>query len=113
MSMMAIGWAALAGLLLLLSFRGPAYAVALYMMTFFAAPHLWWWGDDLPGLRYSFISGFAVVGAVLFHQLQSTGETEQRFGKVHKAAIAMAANATLVHFLIGSNPSISLSNYIE
>jgi len=113
MSLMALAWAALAAVLLLLSLKRPAYAVAFYMMTFFAAPHLWWWGSDLPALRYSFLSGFAVIGAVLFQRALAGDETGQRFGRVHKAAIAMAVNATFVHFLIGSTPSVSISNYIE
>ena len=27
----------------------PVWAIAFYMQTFFAAPQLWWWGDEVRG----------------------------------------------------------------
>lgn len=88
----------------------PVWAVALYMLTFFAAPHLWWWGDDLPSLRYALIASFVLTVAVV---LKRDPEGGQRFRFFHGAALGMAVNATLVHFLIASTPSVSWSNYVE
>jgi O-antigen ligase len=113
MSATAVIWAALAATLALLSFRRPVYGVSFYMMTFFAAPHLWWWGDDLPELRYAGISGLVLLLSVLFHRSQSTEDHGHRFSTVHKAAIAMAINATFVHFAIASRPDVSVDNYVE
>jgi O-antigen ligase len=113
MSLTAAVWVALATALPLLSLRRPVYAVSFYMMTFFAAPHLWWWGDELPELRYAGIAGLVLLGAVLIHRLQSQGDQERRFSSVHKLAVAMAFNATFVHFAIASRPDISVDNYVE
>jgi putative inorganic carbon (HCO3(-)) transporter len=113
MSITAGTWAAIFLSLLVLSLRRPAYAVALYLLTFFAAPHLWWWREDLPDLRYAVIAGVALLGAVLFCRVRSTEVGGHRFTSVHIAAIAMAVNATFVHFAISSTPSVSIDNYVE
>lgn len=111
MSFTAGLWVACFALLVPLSFlHRPAWAVALYMLTFFAAPHLWWWGDDVPDLRYALISGFVLTLAVL---VKRTPGTTHRFSLVHAVAIGVAVNATLVHFLIASRPSVSVGNYVE
>lgn len=80
------------------------------MLTFFAAPHLWWWGDELPSLRYALIASFVLAVAVI---LKRDPDGSQRFTFIHVAAIGMAVNATLVHFLIASTPSVSWNNYVE
>jgi O-antigen ligase len=113
MSVTPATWAALAVFLVVMSFKRPAYAVAFYMMTFFAAPHMWWWGDQLPDLRYSLISGLVVLASVVFYLANSPPERGHRFGFVHIVAIGMALNATFVHFALASVPSISIDNYIE
>jgi O-antigen ligase len=113
MSLTAAAWLALAAMCSVLSLKRPVYAVSFYLMTFFAAPHLWWWGDDLPSLRYAGIAGLVLLGAVLLHLGQSPADQGHRFSAVHKFAIGMAINATFVHFLIASRPSISVDNYIE
>jgi putative inorganic carbon (hco3(-)) transporter len=113
MSVMAMAWVAIALTSLLLVLRRSAYAVGFYMLTFFAAPHLWWWGKDLPSLRYAVIAGLVMLGAVLFHMNRSSQEREFSFTIVHKAAIGMALNATFVHFFLASVPSVSVDNYVE
>lgn len=113
MSLSALIWVAVAVTLVVLSLRRSAYAVALYMMTFFSAPHLWWWGSDLPSMRYSLIAGVLIIGALVFQRALSPGDLGQRFSRTHIAAIGMAANATFVHFVLASYPSISVDNYVE
>ena len=112
MSVTAAVWALLATSLVLLSIRRPVYAVAFYMLTFFAAPHLWWWGDDLPTLRYAGISGLVLLGTVLLQWSQQEGQGHH-FTTVHKALIAIAVNATFVQFVVASRPNITLEDYIE
>ena len=113
MSATAAAWALIATTLLALSIHRASYAVGLYMLTFFAAPHLWWWGQDLPGLRYALIAGLVLCVAVALKSGQADASHRHQWGTVHKAAIAMVVNATVVHFLIGSTPSVSIDNYIE
>lgn len=112
MSATAILWGLIAATLLLVSLHRPAYAVAFYMLTFFAAPNLWWWGKALPDLRYAIIAGLVLLVAVLLRP-RGNAETPYRFGAVHVVAILMAANATFVHFLLASVPAVSLDNYVQ
>jgi hypothetical protein len=112
MSATAAVWALLATTLVLLAIRRPAYGIAFYMLTFFAAPHLWWWGDDLPALRYAGISGLVLLGAVLLHWPQQQNQGH-RFTTVHKVLIAIVVNATFVQFVLASRPDITLEDYIE
>jgi putative inorganic carbon (hco3(-)) transporter len=113
MSFTAGVWVVLASTLALRSFGRPVWAAALYMLTFFAAPHYWWWGRDLPDLRYALLSGLLLLVAVALYRTTETEDGGHRFTVAHFAAIGMAVNATFVHFFLASRPSISFSNYIE
>jgi len=113
MSLTAGAWAFLAVLLALSSLSRPVWAVALYMLTFFAAPHLWWWGDDLPSVRYALLAGFVLLVAVLVQQGQQLPGGRHRWSRVHTAGVLIAANATFVHFFLASVPSVSVDNYLE
>jgi hypothetical protein len=112
MSITAATWALTALTLTVLSLRRPSYAVAFYMLTFFAAPHLWWWGSDLPAVRYALVAGGVLLIAVILRGGQSD-EYGHQWSRVHTYAIAMIVNATIVHFFIGSTPSVSIDNYVE
>jgi putative inorganic carbon (HCO3(-)) transporter len=113
MSATAAAWALLGVTLLVLSLRRPAYGVAFYMLTFFAAPHLWWWGNDLPELRYASIAGVVLLGAVTLYLANSPEDHGHRFTRVHVTAVAMALNVTFVQLLIASTPSISVEDYVQ
>ena len=115
MSATALIWAALAIFLLVKSFSRASWAVALYMLTFFAAPHLWWWGTDLPRVRYAYISGFVLLAAVIWQKMTST---EPDAGKsrrviVHTAAFALVANAIFVHVALASSRVVSFLELLE
>src|SRR5690606_7302741 len=71
MSLTAMTWCLLAISLSAASVSRPVWALSVYMLTFFAAPSLWWWGDELPELRYSLISGFILLVSVLLHGTHS------------------------------------------
>ncbi|WP_396625811.1 O-antigen ligase family protein [Luteitalea sp.] len=103
-------WSALALALTALSISRPSWAVALYFLTFFAAPEFWWWGRDLPDLRYALIAG-----GVLFvsSSLHSGASENRRIAPAHWAAVAMAVNATFVHFFLAVQPNSSLRVYAE
>jgi O-antigen ligase len=86
------------------------WAVAFYYQTFFAAPHLWWWGDDIPRARYALWAGALLVGAVI----AKSGHTIERSQKfIGNVGIAFAINATIVHFGWSTVPEISVDNYTE
>ena len=118
MSLTAIVWACLAVGTCVLSLKRPVWAVAFYMLTYFAAPHLWWWGDDLPSFRYAFWAGIWLLIVVVFHSLTQSGTrlpgTDGGLGRTARfAAAGMVLNATVVHFLIAAEPDISLDTYVE
>lgn len=111
MSFTAATWAALAGFLLIGSVARPAWAVALYMLTFFAAPQLWWWGNDLPSIRYALIAGWILLVSAVACDSSRTIRGPARLASY--AAIGMVVNATAVHFFLASHPEISIDGYVE
>jgi putative inorganic carbon (hco3(-)) transporter len=112
-SFTAILWIAIACILVLLSLRRPAWAVSLYMLTFFAAPQLWWWGKGLPPIRYAYISGLVLLIAVVFRAGRSSASSIAAGKLASIAAILMVANATMVDQVITSIPEISFDTYLE
>src|SRR5262245_30025798 len=107
MSLTAIAWVLLFGSLTVSSLIRPVWAVSLYMLTFFAAPHLWWWGDQIPDQRYALIAGLILLGAVAFNTAQAS-EGERQWSRAHSAALLIVLNATFVHFVVASTPSVSV-----
>jgi hypothetical protein len=113
MSATSLAWAALGGMLVLFSMGRSVWAVALYLMTFFAAPQLWWWGNELPEMRYQFWAGIVLLGAVLWSLSRSSEDAGRRFTWTHAAAVGIALNATMVNFVLASDPVTSGEDWIE
>jgi O-antigen ligase len=113
MSLTAGTWVVLAVGLTLLSFRRPVWGLAFYIQTFFAFPSLWWWGDELPDLRYALLAGYLLAGGVMFNAMRQPDDVGHRFGLPHQAVIAIVLNATFVHFTLASRPDISAKTYTE
>jgi hypothetical protein len=112
MSLTSAIWAGLFVLLPALSLARAGWAIPLYMLTFFAAPQLWWWGDQLPDLRYSLTSGFVLIGAAFLGQTQPQ-EGRRHFGIVQWAVFGIVLNAVLVHLFLAAGPSHSRAELIE
>jgi len=112
MSLTALIWVALFASFLLMSFRRPVWALALYFLTFFAMPPFWWWGDDLPMLRYSLWAGCILLGAVAI--VPGAGVPNRpTTSKLRTVALAMIVNAALVHLVLGIDKRVSLEVLIE
>ena len=109
MSGTALIWVAIALTLAVLSLRRPVWAVALYFQTFFAAPHLWWWGDEIPRLRYSLWSGCLLLIVVARPYLRD----KLPWSAARTAAVLFVLNATFVHLLLAPNREISFDQYLE
>jgi hypothetical protein len=112
MSLTAIVWVLTAIVLIPLAFKRPVWAIALYMQTYFAAPQNWWWGDQIPRLRYALWAGVILLIAAVVHKSQN-GDDGRKISGAHKAAIFMCINATLVHLLFAVDRSISIDTYTE
>jgi putative inorganic carbon (HCO3(-)) transporter len=113
MSLTAAAWVLVAAVLVIRSLQRPAWAIGLYFLTFFAAPHLWWWGEDLPRARYALWSGAALIASVVLYLARINDDDRHRFKLVHYAAIGFALNATFVHFFLATSPPVSLEDYTE
>ncbi|BCS33201.1 hypothetical protein TBR22_A24280 [Luteitalea sp. TBR-22] len=111
MSATAALWFLILGLTGLMSIARPTWAIALYMATFFAAPQNWWWGDEVPNLRYALVAGFVLIVTVVLNRPQP--REGHRFTFSHAAALLMTVNATFVHFFLAPKPAISVGNYSE
>ena len=111
MSATALLWLAILVATTAMSITRPAWAMALYMATFFAAPQNWWWGDEVPTLRYALIAGFVLIISVIINRPDEKSGHKLTF--VHWAALLMTVNATFVHFFLATRPNVSIGNYVE
>jgi hypothetical protein len=111
MSATALLWLAILVATAAMSITRPAWAMALYMATFFAAPQNWWWGDEVPTLRYALIAGFVLIISVVINRPDEKSGHKLTF--VHWAALLMTVNATFVHFFLATRPNVSIGNYVE
>ena len=113
MSLTALLWVLLAATQIVLSFGRPAWAVAFYLQTFFAAPQLWWWGRDLPSLRYALWAGILLLAVVVLHSARTPEAGQLRRRTIYMAAAGMVVNGTFVHYVLAPVPAISLDTYVE
>lgn len=113
MSITAGVWALLAVSLAAASLSRASWALALYMLTFFAAPQLWWWGRDLPGLRYALIAGFVLLASVVLNSSKAAIRQNVSARATTLAGLAMIANATFVQVALATDPAISFDGYVE
>jgi len=106
----AILWLALFVLLTFKALGRSSWGIALYMLTFFALPAAWWWGQ---GLLTTITDNWNLVGALLLAvalfldgQFRLPGPNE--FARMPLFVLfAFALNATLVHFLFADSPQHS------
>jgi putative inorganic carbon (hco3(-)) transporter len=112
MSLSAIIWVALAITFLVMSLKRPVWALALYFLTFFAAPSFWWWGDDLPNLRYALWAGYVLLAAVVIVPVQGIPNLPAT-DKLKTLSIAMLVNAAVVHLVLAVDRSISVEVLVE
>ena len=113
MSLTAVAWLAGVVCLAVLTLSRPAYGFALYLLTFFANPAYWWWGDEVPAIQWNFYSGWIFLIAAAVHASSSREATEKPgSGMVGVFAIAMVVNATAVHLLLAPDYSVSFDSYI-
>ena len=56
MTLTLAAWCVLLVWLVIKSFGRPSYAIGVYMLTFFAHPLYWWWGDPIEDFRWNFLA---------------------------------------------------------
>ncbi len=111
MSFTVLLWMALfAGLALLTLYR-PAWGIVLYLFTFYAEPHFWWWGKWLTGTfgdRINLAAALIFALGVFLHRSTSAFQMPREHRWVLGLIMLYAINATLVHFLFANDPARSL-----
>lgn len=109
MSATTLAWLAALAILFVSSFKRASYAVALYMVTFLVSPEIWWWGDELPRLRWNFYAGLTVLLAVLLARTRSEWKGTSPFSTpAVPVVVFIMINAALVHVFLAANPVSSL-----
>ena len=115
MSLTAMAWLAGVAGLAVLTLSRPAYGFALYLLTFFANPTYWWWGDELPvEIQWNLYSGWVFLIAAFLHTLGSPKDEAPKStsGWVNIFAIGMVVNATAVHLLLAPDYAVSFESYL-
>jgi putative inorganic carbon (hco3(-)) transporter len=94
------------------SLQRPVYGVSLYMMTFFAIPHGWWWGTPLNAItmRWSLIASLVLATSVIVNNRINVVRDQPVAKRVFTLLLLCAINATFVHFLLADNPVRSYNN---
>ncbi len=105
MSLTAIVWIILFVTLSLMTLQRSSWGFALYLLTFYAMPILWWWGDGFLTsitVRWNLIAALIFAIGVLLDSRphRSISFTSEREVKL---LVFYAINALLVHFLLASN----------
>ena len=102
-------WMAIAALLAMRSFVRPSYAVGLYMLTFFAAPKFWWWGDVIEDYRWNLFAGVLLLVTIVATQKNDDTTPSERplASTAVPILVFMAVNVVLVHLLLAVNPASS------
>ena len=109
MSLTLVVWCVILLVLMVKSLSRPSYAIGVYMLTFFAHPQFWWWGDPLEGYRWNFLAGTLLVGTLLISRAKLTTTGERPLSTNAAPILAfMVVNAVLVHALFAVNPVSSM-----
>jgi O-antigen ligase len=111
MSLTTIVWLITLVTLFVLALRRPVYGFSLYLLTFFMFPKFWWWGRDLPELRWNFYAAIVLAVATLAHWTMAEDRPKMP-ASVRALLILLAMNATMIHFFLAPNRAISEDTYV-
>jgi putative inorganic carbon (HCO3(-)) transporter len=111
MSLTALAWLVTLIALLGLALKRPVYGLSAYLLTFFMFPRFWWWGDDLPSLRWNLYAGVVLLLVTVWSRVRSADDQPVVPGKICLLLVLIAANATFVHFALAPDLAISSGSY--
>src|SRR5688572_10616076 len=114
MSLTLAAWLAAFAVLTVRAFtHGPAYGLALYLLTFFVNPLFWWWGNDTIGTYRWNLAASIIYATTVLLNLGSNPKPAQPVSVWPQIlAVAFLANATIVHFFLAPNQEISFDRYL-
>ncbi len=112
MSLTALAWITCFLLFSLRGLRSPIHACYAYLLTFFAAPQLWWWGGSLVGITYSWnlFAALQLAVSVLINAKKMQAKSSAA-NNVWKWCILLQAlyalNVLAVHYSFALDPEVS------
>ena len=92
-----------------LSLRKKHLGFRLYLLTFYASPLAWWWGEGVLrgfGARWNLAASIIFLLAVLFDSRPKI--LAKSFNWMFVALAIYFANAAFVHFIWADNPEHSV-----
>ncbi|TWT89739.1 O-Antigen ligase [Pseudobythopirellula maris] len=110
MSQTGLAWLVCYVVLAALTFRRSVYGFPLYLMTFYAPPQLWWWGQGVLmsiGDRWALAAGVIFAGGVFFDHRQRAVPLPPIARRMFTLLGVYVLNATMVHFLFALDPADS------
>lgn len=111
MSITAVCWFLVLAGLLVLSLKRPVYALSLYFFTFFLSPTFWWWGDEIPDLRWNLLTGCFLLAIAIAQRLREGAPVLPEGAWLKGLAIAILVNASFIHFFLAADPVLSSEPY--
>ncbi|MEK6247909.1 MAG: O-antigen ligase family protein [Planctomycetales bacterium] len=100
--------------LLMMAFQRPIWAVAFYLLNYFAQPPYWPWGGPLPlSMRWSLFAGFVLLSAIALRGRRSELRSDSDQSRITWCILLMLANATVVHYAMARYVDESFDVYIE
>ena len=87
-----------------MAFRKPAWGIALYLLTFYLSPQLWWWGEPISAIsnRINIVTATLLAG-IVYLNTDGRQPLSQHSRKVLFFLALYSVNATLVHFVLADN----------
>jgi len=90
------------------TFVKPRWGIALYFLTLFASPPLWWWGRGFTDIRPNLIASFIIIVALVVHGRVPVSDAVDKWYRLMRYLVIMiVANATFVHCFLAADTSIS------
>ncbi len=109
MSLTLVVWLAAFALFAVMAFAKPIWGIALYFLSYFGDPATWWWGVPIVSVRWNLIAGLIALTAVLVRG--QPWFDRHRTDWLSILMLAIAANATFVHFALAPNLTVSATAY--
>ncbi len=110
MNLTALVWLGAFIILAGLTFRRASWGIPLYMLTYWAFPGLWWWGQGpltSLGIRWNLAASLIFVAGVLLDGRTRSPGTAKSTRPACLLLLLYILNATVVHFLFADNPENS------
>lgn len=116
MSLTGLAWLFLFAVLSIATFRRSTYGFALYAMTFYAPPTLWWWGEGVLsgiGERWALASALIFLAGLFFDGRPRNNGAAPATRQVGLLLLLYIVNAFCVHSLFAKMPENSWEFFVR